>query len=382
MFYLTLILVKTTNYLINIFKLGAGFTWPGYIALKFYPNILKDYSNRTDIKFIVVSGTNGKTTTSKIITHILNSTDTKVINNTSGANLLSGVVSALLLNTSLSGKVQFKYGVIEVDEFTLPLLLQNISPSIIVLLYLSRDQLDRYGEVDIVLDKWINALQNVPVSTSLVIDGTQAYFKKLTAVFKGSVYYFDNDTTVLDTTSLLGDFNAKNINAGILVGTCLGISKEFCISSIKNFVPAYGRGENIIFKNKQFQLFLAKNPMSFNNNLNLLVNASVLPDTVLFLLNDGIPDGRDVSWIYDIDPVLLKKACENKTIFIAGTRSLDFATRLHYAGVDLPWECVKESVEEIINTIVLNTKCKTVLVLPNYSAMLLTREFLTGRKIL
>ena len=104
---------------------------------------------------------------------------------------------------------------------------------------------------------------------------------------------------------------------------------------------------------------------------------------MFFILNDNLPDGRDVSWIYDIQPEKLAKACENKKIFVGGTRYLDMAIRLNYAGInDLHEDTLSTNLKLIIDEIVGSEKILDVLILPNYSSMLEVRELLIGRKIL
>jgi UDP-N-acetylmuramyl tripeptide synthase len=130
---------------------------------------------------------------------------------------------------------------------------------------------------------------------------------------------------------------------------------------------------------------LAKNPASFNFNLEAVVDGSILDDTFLFVLNDNIPDGRDVSWIYDIDAALLSKACAGKTIFVSGTRALDMALRLNYAGVTVPALNIAAELKKSLACIAAGSAdlpVKSLVVFPNYSAMLETRKLLVGRKIL
>ena len=138
-----ILLAKLISFLCKKLNLGAGGTWPGEIALRLDPNILSKIAPKN---VILVAGTNGKTTTTLMIKHLLGS---RVITNASGANLLNGIVSAIIISPpgDLPAGRQ-GWGVFEVDENTLPIVLKFIKPKIIVLLNLFRDQLDRYGEVD------------------------------------------------------------------------------------------------------------------------------------------------------------------------------------------------------------------------------------------
>ena len=150
MFYLILWLSKTLNFIINFLHLGAGYTWPGHVALNLNSHIAKDKHFKFPMGVVLVTGTNGKTTTSKLLAHIFETSGLKVTHNRTGANLLNGIVSAVLLNMDWRGGHDSNIAVFEVDENNLPVVLEYFSPNVLVLLNLSRDQLDRYGEVDII----------------------------------------------------------------------------------------------------------------------------------------------------------------------------------------------------------------------------------------
>lgn len=382
-FWITQIISKTTFWIINFLNLGSGYTWPGHIALKIYPNILK--SSRIQFKrgVVLISGTNGKTTTTTLITHILESAGLNVIHNRSGANLCNGIVSAILVDTKLFSSDFPDVGVFEVDELALPTVLDDLSPTALVLLNLSRDQLDRYWEIDITFERWKEALEKVDSSCVLIMDSNQSEFKELEDFFKGSTHYFMDDLESLRKTSLKGKFNAKNVNAAVLVAEKFGLSSDELILGLKTFEAAYGRGELIEWNNRAFRILLAKNPASFNNNLDFLrsQDESDVEEVLLLILNDKIPDGRDVSWIYDIDPKLLKVASEGKKIYVSGTRYLDMALRLQTAGVVVEKDFLDKSISRILSKISL-LENSSVLALPNYSAMLELRKLLSGKAIL
>ncbi|NMB70479.1 DUF1727 domain-containing protein [candidate division WWE3 bacterium] len=381
MFYIALLLAKIANHIIVLLHLGAGFTWPGYIAVSVYPGILNEFKKRYSTKYIFISGTNGKTTTAKLISHILHKENYIVISNKSGANLVNGIVSALLLETSFFKKKNLDFCVLEVDELALIELLKVIEPRVLVLLNLSRDQLDRYGEIDIILDKWVDSLRNTK-SISVVMDSLQPEFKKVSEYYKGPVFYFDDSLEPLEHTNLVGDYNAKNLNAALTVCGLFGIGKDRCFNALSDFSVAYGRGEMIDYQGKSFRIFLAKNPSSFNNNLTLLLAGNLKYDTLLLVLNDEVRDGRDISWIYDVDPSLLEKACLGKNVYVAGTRNLDMCARLNYSGVDSSGIKTDTSLQKIVNECSSDETAKSIAVLPNYSAMLETRKLLTGKEIL
>jgi UDP-N-acetylmuramyl tripeptide synthase len=382
MFYLTLYLAKLTNFIINVFNLGAGYTWPGHIAFEIYPKILKHKRFEFPEGVILISGTNGKTTTSKLLTHVLEKGSLKVTNNRTGANLLNGIVSSVLLDMNLFGKHNSDIGVFEVDENNLPLVLEYLSPNVLVLLNLSRDQLDRFGEVDIILDKWLTSIKDMDSSTEIVLDATQKYFKGIPELFEGEVTYFDEDSTYLRKTSLVGKFNAKNVNATVFTSMLLGIDETDIATSLETFEYAYGRGEVVKYKEKEYRVLLAKNPASFNNNLEAIIDKDVEADTILVVFNDNIPDGRDVSWIYDIETEKLQEAFEGKNIYVTGTRYMDMAVRLKYAGLEVEEKKAFATLSSSLEAISKDSNAQNILCLPNYSAMLKLRKSLTGKAIL
>jgi len=312
----------------------------------------------------------------------LTSAGLKVTHNKSGANLINGIVSAILLDMDLFGRLASEVGVFEVDEFSLPRLLRFVNPEVLVLLNLSRDQLDRHWEIDVILDKWSGAVSQLDSETNLVLDKDQKIFEKIYKNFKGLVYFFDAQKYLLSYTSLKGAFNARNVNAAFLVGKLFGLAEVSLIDALHSFDAAYGRGETLSFSGKTFRILLAKNPASFNHNLEAIVAGEVRETCLLFVLNDNIPDGRDVSWIYDIEFAQLKKACIHKDLFVSGVRCLDMAVCLKYAGISVPSENVHPSLRKILQLILKQVPSENVLVLPNYSAMLEVRKVLVGRKIL
>lgn len=385
MLYISILISKLIAYLIKITGQGAASTWPGHVALHLYPNILSSSKIKYKHGIVFVSGTNGKTTTSKLLTHILATNGLKVNHNKSGGNILNGIVSTILKDMDIFGRVKSDIAVLEIDEFTLPLALNSLTPTLLLLLNLSRDQLDRYGEVDIILDRWKEALANINSNTVLIMDAEQDQFKTLLEVFRGRTFYFDADPTYLGETSLHGTFNAKNINTAMLTATVLGYDLDSIVAALRTFEAAYGRGEVLTYADTHFQLFLAKNPSSYNHNLDLLLNEKYYHDSLLLVLNDEIRDGRDISWIYDIEPEKLSQVCQNTPkdkIYISGLRAIDMAVRLHYAGIAVPEINISGNLQGLIKVITERKDTNDVFVLPNYSAMLKLRGILTGREIL
>lgn len=179
---------KILAFVIGLFGGGATAA-PGLIALKIDPNLVLKLNKKIKLGSVIVSGTNGKTTTARLTYDIL-STKYKVIHNRQGSNLLRGIASTLITNSSLSGKLTFDMALWEVDEATLPDSIKNVYPKTIVLLNLFRDQLDRYGEVDSTRTKWHKALSTLPKNTTLILNCDDPGISILEKSHKGKTIFF------------------------------------------------------------------------------------------------------------------------------------------------------------------------------------------------
>lgn len=425
--------VSTTSTGLGI---GAGETWPGELALKLRPKIASYFGKQFTKGVILVVGTNGKTTTTLMIKKILEANGNRVVHNATGANLLNGIVSSCIRQTDWKGNVNAEYGLFEVDENSLPIVLQYITPKRIVILNLFRDQLDRYGEVDVIIEKWQKVLKNLPSQTEIILnsdDPSVAYFgyalnnhvtyfglndKKeylkiaehatdstfcpqcgARLIYEG-IYYshigiwwcekcnLKRPTPDVHTfpNVLDGLYNQYNTLAAVALSKSLGIKEVIIKKSLASFVPAFGRQEEIVVDHptspqgirgakKKVKLFLSKNPAGFNASLRTVNEMGA--KNILLVLNDRIPDGRDVSWIWDVDFEVLTKI---DNVYVAGDRVYDLALRLQYADIQPHVEPdleigIRKAIHKLPND-------QTLFVLATYSAMLDVRKILIGRKIL
>ncbi len=153
---------KLTSTLIKKLNRGSGVTFPGYVARLIDPRILSTMSGMVRKKTVVTMGTNGKTTTNSIIYHALKAEGEKVIINRTGANMLNGIISAFVLATDSRCRLDADYACIEVDEIASVGVLPRLKPDCALLTNISRDQLDRFGEVDITFNKLKTAISSVP----------------------------------------------------------------------------------------------------------------------------------------------------------------------------------------------------------------------------
>ena len=145
-----------------------GVTLAGKAALSIYPPILKELAKEVKKDIFVVCGTNGKTTTNNLLADLLSADGNKVICNRTGSNMLNGVVSAFVLGAGLNGHLNADYACIEIDEASTVRVFPHFQPDYMVLTNLFRDQLDRYGEIDITMDLLSRAMKMAPRMKVLV----------------------------------------------------------------------------------------------------------------------------------------------------------------------------------------------------------------------
>lgn len=431
---LSLFAAKITAWAIKEYNLGAGSTWPGHVALLSNPHFIKDYLKHKKLQIILIAGTNGKTTTSKMLRQILEDQRIRVIQNEEGANLLNGMATSLIKNSSRFGKIKKDIAIFEVDENNLPLVLEQITPQAIVLLNIFRDQLDRYGEVNAIARRWLEALKKLPSNrTQFIINADDPQLQYIGMHLSNVTYfglpsnkmahaktghdvdsvYCPNCGTALSYSSvsyshlgdyvcpkcslkretihyisdlnspLAGTYNQYNTYAsGITAHTLFHITVDELKKSIASVTPAFGRQESIEYKEKTVTMLLSKNPTGFNQSIEAVQQlAKTKKHNVLLVLNDRIPDGADVSWIWDME--IDKLTPLSKHIYLAGDRVYDMALRVKYSTADMKSVSVYENLKKAIDKAVSQTaKGETLFIFPTYSAMLESRKILTGKSIL
>lgn len=452
----------------------GGTALPGLVAERLDPAILNNLSARLPSGSLVVTGTNGKTTTTRLLSTILQKAQLKVVNNRSGSNLIRGLTSTLLDNVAYSGKPQADVGLFEVDEAAFPLAVSQIAPKIILINNLFRDQLDRYGEIDNIRKRWIAAVEKLPLGTTLVLnadDPSVAYLARFapegvksvffglddptqqlaalphaadatrclvcahpltyTAVYISHMghYHCDNcgfsrpqldyvatsvhlvnpavagatgslllktpETQLELQLNLPGLYNAYNATGAATAALTLGLAPVNIQAGIADFKAAFGRIERIALPdNKQLVLALVKNPVGFNEVLRTLTgfaSGSQEPTEptaeivtapqklrLLIAINDLFADGRDVSWLWDVDFEVLADKVE--WVLTGGIRATDMAVRLKYAGVEPAVISTQVDLSQAIDEATARLEPgQTLFVTPTYTAMLQVREILQKR---
>lgn len=421
-----------------LFKGGTNF--PGKVALKLDNNILSTVSKNYEV--ILITGTNGKTTTTSMVYNILKESNKKVITNNTGANMLPGIVACFVENFSFKKVKTVQYAVIEADEANVPLVTQYITPKVITITNLFRDQMDRYGEVYTTLKKILDGIVKVP-ETTLVLNGDESllgdlnvqnkciyygfksykddnkeidinadakFCKKCKAPYSydfitynhlGSFYcpncgykrpdlsyYVDSVIEQTSKGSLVsindeeyeinqpGTYNIYNALCAYSIASTLDVEACIIQKSLKSTVSSFGRQESLTIKDKDVKIILVKNPAGFDEALKT-ISLDKNNVSAAFLLNDNYADGRDVSWIWDVNFEDLSKL-ELSKIMISGIRMYDMAIRLKVAGLSKENFVLCESYDKLLEEItVCNTS--TIYVLATYTAMISFRKYLHGK---
>lgn len=398
----------------RLFKIGGGFAAPGLYALKIDPDIVGKLTSEIPVQ-ILITGTNGKTTTSGMLAHLYEKSGVKVLRNKTGSNLERGIASTLIKHCPLFGKVREGVAVWEVDEAAFNTLAPKIKPDLIVFLNVYRDQLDRYGEVDSIVSKWVQTVNKLPSSTKLLInadDGNLERFldsgkqieafsvpgtgfkgeketeRKINARFSGlnaksslqeSNFIFEYGKEKLPVKlTIAGTYNIDNAVAALSSKFLTAGLTEADAKNLERFGSAFGRSERFVLNNKEGYIFLIKNPAGATQVMETVMPNLKTGDTLILALNDNFADGTDVSWIWDIDLEKFEVSDSKYRIRVTGTRAYDLALRLKYAGVPEKKIEMAPSMETALEE---TGKEGRIFVLPTYTAMLNLQKILVKKGI-
>ena len=432
-------LVRAAGTLSRVAGRGGGTTLPGKLLWKLDPAAIDALAGRLPQGSVAVSATNGKTTTTAMVAEILRP-HLRVAHNDSGANLVSGVASALLRAQGA------ELGLFEVDEGALPEVTRRVRPKALLLGNLFRDQLDRYGELELVAARWRDAVAALP-HAQLVVNGDDPQVGALARpggrVFGledprvarpalqhaadskyclrcGTPYEYaaayvghlgdyrcpkcgharppldvvgrDIELRGLDGAAFTlvaaeGDarielrvpvlYNVYNALGAASLALALGISLDDVREGLARFAAAFGRFERIAIGDRRVVMLLIKNPAGANEAIRTLVEGAA-PRVAVIALNDAIADGRDVSWIWDVDFEPLLDGLDRPVA--TGSRAAELALRFAYGGLDRARIEVVTSLEAALDRgLALTPAGGELTVLPTYTAMLALRRTLAER---
>lgn len=398
-----------------------GTDLPGQVARKVDQNILRKLAAQVD-DIVFISGTNGKTTTSNLVGHTLKANRIDIIHNNEGANMAAGITSAFIMQSTKNTKV----AVIEIDEGSIPRVLKEVTPSMMIFTNFFRDQMDRFGEIDIMVNNIAKSISNKGIK--LLLNADDPFVSRLKIASDSIVYYgmkahaheFEQSTmneskycpncgkllvydyihynqighyhcscgfkrelpkyevssftvspflalNINETTfnmKIAGDFNAYNALAAYTVLRELGLNDESIRIGFESYTSDNGRMQYFKLDHKEAMINLAKNPAGMNASL--LVGEQLVGKKVYVIsLNDNAADGRDTSWIYDAD---FEKLSEQniETIIVTGTRAEELQLRLKLAEVNVPIILVKDIYKATAMT--MNYEGFTVAI-PNYTSL-------------
>jgi len=396
--------LKLTVFIGKIIFLGLrllgkqGTALPGKIALKLYPNILKEMGKKCE-KILIISGTNGKTTTNNLINHILKGKYDNVVSNLKGANMIQGVVTSFIVND----KNRYDWGVFEVDEGSMPLVTKYINnPDYILLTNFSNDQLDRFGELDNTIKIVHGAIKKL--GSTLILNGDDPYSLKFNDLNNKKIYYGLNENkfsksekTAVESifcyecgNKLAYEFISYG-NVGKYYCDKCGFERpnlDYLAESIDinensyEFIVKTKNSENITIYFKYLGIYNIYNSIAAiafarENGINLpsikeriknfeyklgrmetikfpekevilvlsknpvglsevltTISYDESKKSIMFILNDTPADGEDVSWIWDANFEELSKIKNLANFYCSGLRAEDAGLRVKYTDFD------------------------------------------------
>jgi UDP-N-acetylmuramyl tripeptide synthase len=426
---------------------GGGTSLPGVVLLKIDPGAVRSLSAHLGGGSLLVSATNGKTTTTRLLAGALRAGGREVVTNAAGANLLTGVATALA--EAHPGPGSAATGLFEVDEAALPGVAVRVAPRAMVLMNLFRDQLDRHGELEALADRWAAMLASLdplphlvlcaddPAIAALARDGMSVTWFGIDdpAASSGTLSHASDstrcracgsaltyhhvwlghlgawqctacgvarpapDVAVVDAglrgargsaprirtpegevtleLALPGLHNVMNAAAALAGAIAMGIPAGDAATAISRVPAAFGRAERVRVDGREVVLLLAKNPAGANENVRTLMLEPGEHD-LLVALNDRIADGRDVSWIWDVDWEQVLPRVRRLTV--TGERAHDMALRFRYAGIDMDLLHIEPDHEVALRGALAAVPVGgTLEVLPTYTAMHEIRADLVAR---
>ena len=421
---------------------GGGTTIPGRLLADLDRGAIDRLATRLTAGTAAVSATNGKTTTTAMAAEILRPRY-RLAHNAAGANLVSGVASTLLA----AGGADL--GLFEVDEAALPELIRRLRPRAVCLGNLFRDQLDRYGELELVAERWRAAVAALPAATQLVYNADDPQLAAVSETHAAGVAFGLDDPRVarpslqhaadskycvrcgtpyayaaayvghlgdyrcprgdharpplavaarevslhglerasfrLETPEgvrpvelrLPGLYNVYNAVAAAALARSLGAELDEIVAGLERFSAAFGRFERVAVGDKRILLLLIKNPAGANEAVRTLVEGGA-PKVLVVALNDEIADGRDVSWIWDVDFEPLLPGLEK--LVASGSRAAELALRFRYGGLDERAIEVETDLGSALDRgLELTPEGGELVVLPTYTAMLGLQRLLASR---
>ena len=440
---LAILLCKFLRFVSRVLHRG-GTAMPGRFALKVCPNLLSILSR--DVKTVAITGTNGKTTSSRMVEQAFADAGLSYFANRSGANLISGITTEFVMNSTLGGKPKKEYAVIECDEAAARRTFGQLRPKVVMVTNLFRDQLDRYGEVTHTRNNikigiehspnaqlCLNADDSLTASLAEEVPNPVLYYGVNTPIYRDRVqelsdapyclhckhaYTYDYVTyghlggyrcpacgycrpsprvyvqdvltsdaehsevdlvaggeTYRTNINLPGGYNIYNACACMAAGQAMELDAALISKSLSEFACGFGRMEKFEIGGTSLRMILIKNPAGCNQVLNFLTQTTE-PFLFVCCLNDRAQDGKDVSWIWDVDFERIAALGDRlSSLLVSGVRAEDMAVRFKYAGVPVEKIQVIKDYPALVQACVRQDK--PVFIMPTYTAMLELRTVIS-----
>lgn len=420
--------------MLRLFNFGAT-SLPGALALKICPDILGYAAKNVDI--IAVTGTNGKTTSARIIERALQNAGRSVCANRSGANLMPGITAELIMNKSLFGSARCESAVIECDEAACRLVLGKLRPHVLLVTNLFRDQLDRYGTVAHPRDCIAEGLRDTPETTAVInadcpmaasvlrlcqnktvyyglgehkktcvgsgeddtcpVCGKRLGYKGLSyanlGVFSCSCGFarsepdvsaesvFPDGSFVLRadgdktvcTPALPGLYNVYNSVGAVAAAVACGVPLKQAADAAQDFDCGFGRMESFPLGKRGARMILIKNAAAADQTLNEVCRAPG-EKTLVLAVNDRTADGTDISWLDEADFGMLARRGKIMRAYVCGDRAEAAEKRLKRENIPCQ-SC--GNYDKLIES--LRDEDNFIFILPTYTAMLELRAKLVRR---
>lgn len=395
---------------------GGGSALPGLFVEKIDKTFVPEVLAQLPHGVVLISGTNGKTTTTKMVVSLLESQGLKVFTNRTGSNFIRGVAAALLGDVDSKGKLDADIAVLELDEAHAVRFVAQVKPRYSLLLNVMRDQLDRFGEIDHTAD----LLHTIALATTegVVINrddprlGKATFVKDLDVPLRSfgvspsllKLFPSDDDmrntsddfehvaTLYADDTSLEaikentatiayagqdkkvqlkinGVYNILNATGAVaLCRVVMGdkLNEPKMLDALSTVTPAFGRGESLVVGGQPLQLVLVKNPSGFRLGLK---SFDAKGYATMIAINDNYADGRDMSWLWDVDFDSLRS---DGVAEVSGVRAYDMGLRLQYD--DVPVGNVETDITKALKRFTTMYSATPKRIYCTYTAMLALRR--------
>jgi lipid II isoglutaminyl synthase (glutamine-hydrolysing) len=402
---------------------GGGSALPGLVVEKIDPGFMQRTLSTLPLGVAVVSGTNGKTTTTKMVVELLESQGLKVFTNRTGSNFTRGVAAALLGEVDWRGRLSADVAVLELDEAHAVHFVNSVPPRYCLLLNVLRDQLDRFGEID----KTAQLLEHIASKTTgtVVLNREDPRVARIAGAINGpEVLYFGLDDSLLSTfpnddemraapgspvppvpvrppadvvlrrvgaddadfeydgatvttgMKLRGVYNIFNAAAALTLARAIAVKgksaaadNDGLLTALSRVAPAFGRGESLVVDGLPLELVLVKNPSGFRLGLKSFPAAGY---ATMIAINDNYADGRDMSWLWDVEFDTLRDGGVDQ---LSGSRAYDMALRLQYD--DVPIGAVNTEIAPALASFIRGATDKPKRIFCTYTAMLAIRRELS-----